>query len=334
MRILIVEDEKATLAELVSVVKSITKDEVVSYHDPVSVLEDIKNIKVDAAFLDISMPVYDGLYLAHKLLEANPHLPIVFITSFNNYAAEAFEIQAMDYILKPIDPKRIKLCITKIARKLDKPVLKITGDVKIKLFGHMEVKNGYRNVHFRRNKSKEILAHLVLHDFFSSRDQLIDDLYSDLEMKKAIIHLQTQIYQLRKDLRPLKDYIHIVTTEDGYQLELNNVEIDYKKFITYPTQTCTLENCEDMIHIYSKGLLTNMSNEWVIRYYISAEDRIIECYRKYVELLEEEKQFEKLKTAIFDFKPFLVDMDSIEHYNNILKKYYVKNVSEKYLIAK
>ena len=208
------------------------------------------------------------------------------------------------------------------------------GEVKIKLFGHMEVKNGYRNIHFRRNKSKEILSYLIIHDYYATRDQLINDLYAVIEMSKAIIHLQTQIYQLRKDLQPLKEYIHINTTEDGYFLELNDVEIDYLLFMSSNYEECSLETCEEIIKLYGKGLLSNISKEWVIRHYIQSEDRVIQCYKKYLDLLEKHKQFEKLKTAIFDFKPFLVDTESIEHYNNILKKYYVKNASEHFLIAK
>lgn len=58
-------------------------------------------------FLDINMPELDGMSLGKILIKLNPNLKIIFITAYRDYAAEAFEIKAFDYLLKPYSEKRI-----------------------------------------------------------------------------------------------------------------------------------------------------------------------------------------------------------------------------------
>ena len=63
--------------------------------------------KVDVVFLDINMPELDGMSLGKILTKLNPNIKIIFITAYRDYAAEAFEIKAFDYLLKPYSEKRI-----------------------------------------------------------------------------------------------------------------------------------------------------------------------------------------------------------------------------------
>jgi two-component system LytT family response regulator len=83
-----------------------------------TLLLDVEKSNPDVVFLDIRMPGDDGLTLARKLqtLE-NPPL-IVFVTAFSDYAVTAFELYALDYLLKPFDDHRVAICVKKLKKVL------------------------------------------------------------------------------------------------------------------------------------------------------------------------------------------------------------------------
>ena len=69
----------------------------------------------DVAFLDIRMPGLTGLEVAHR---ADSRTHVVFVTAFDQYAVEAFESEAVDYILKPVTDERLAACVARLKRKL------------------------------------------------------------------------------------------------------------------------------------------------------------------------------------------------------------------------
>ena len=76
----------------------------------------IKKHKPDVVFLDIEMPKYAGYQIVKFFDEINFH--IVFITAYDSYAIKAFEINALDYLLKPIERSRLKLAVEKVEQQL------------------------------------------------------------------------------------------------------------------------------------------------------------------------------------------------------------------------
>ncbi|MDB4323981.1 LytTR family DNA-binding domain-containing protein [Crocinitomicaceae bacterium] len=77
-------------------------------------IEKIKSLKPDLIFLDISMPEMTGFEMLKKL-DNIPH--VIFVTAHDNYALKAFEVNALDYVLKPIDPVRLNEAIEKLKIK-------------------------------------------------------------------------------------------------------------------------------------------------------------------------------------------------------------------------
>ncbi len=73
-----------------------------SFTDTEEALKYLKENKIDLVFLDIEMPGADGLEVAQLILNLNIHVQIVFATAYSQYALEAFELNALDYLLKPI----------------------------------------------------------------------------------------------------------------------------------------------------------------------------------------------------------------------------------------
>jgi two-component system LytT family response regulator len=91
----------------------------------------IPQLRPDLVFLDIQMPGLNGFQVIHKLQELNQTIPIiVFVTAFDSYAIKAFDIHALDYILKPLDNQRLASAIAKVEHYM---ALKKEGDQSQKL---------------------------------------------------------------------------------------------------------------------------------------------------------------------------------------------------------
>ncbi|MEM9257173.1 MAG: LytTR family DNA-binding domain-containing protein [Pseudomonadota bacterium] len=115
-RVVIVDDEPAARAQLRDVIQSMPELEIVEeVSDGRSAIESITEHGPDIVFLDIDMPSVDGFAVAR----ATEHIPfqLVFVTAHHDYALQAFETQAIDYLLKPARPSLIARCLAKILRQ-------------------------------------------------------------------------------------------------------------------------------------------------------------------------------------------------------------------------
>ena len=87
-------------------------------HDGESALEAIADKRPDVAFLDIRMPGLGGLEVAMRVHEREASPPaIVFVTAYDQYAVEAFEAAAVDYLLKPVGAERLANCVARLQRR-------------------------------------------------------------------------------------------------------------------------------------------------------------------------------------------------------------------------
>lgn len=87
------------------------------YQNPLVALDEFHTVSPDVAFIDISMPEMEGTVLAKQLQTMKPSLMVVFLTAWKQYAAEAFDLNAVDYILKPIRKERFKRMSEKLMEK-------------------------------------------------------------------------------------------------------------------------------------------------------------------------------------------------------------------------
>lgn len=112
-----IDDEKAANCCLESMAgKNKHINIIASFRDPLEGYENIKKHLPQVVFLDISMPEMSGLYLAEQIIKACPQTAIVFVTSHDTYALQAFELNALDYLLKPLSQERFDKCIAKLLR--------------------------------------------------------------------------------------------------------------------------------------------------------------------------------------------------------------------------
>jgi two-component system, LytTR family, response regulator len=80
-------------------------------------IRSIKTHKPDLVFLDIQMPGFDGFSVVQGLMEVEPPL-FVFVTAYSDHAIRAFEAQAMDYLMKPVEPSRLADTIERVRQRL------------------------------------------------------------------------------------------------------------------------------------------------------------------------------------------------------------------------
>lgn len=233
MRVIIVDDESDILLDIKDTIQEYEGFDVVgTYINPLDVLPDIRKTKPECAFLDIEMPGMNGIDLAEKLLELNPKMEIVFITAFNHYATQAFEVNAMDYVLKPVHPIRLKKTIERLRQKRDE--MWVTGSIEtmIHSLGCFEVLLDGKSIKWNRSKSKELLAYLLhFEGQRKTKYKLCEDLWPEYEPKKGLVNLQTAMCSLRKSLGDMgREDIKIVFSEESYILKLGKVVWDASEF--------------------------------------------------------------------------------------------------------
>ncbi len=117
---LIIDDEQLARDELAYLLKSAGDVEVVAQgKNGLEAVNLIKEHAPDLVFLDVQMPGLDGFGVIKKLMDRKLPLPqIVFATAYDQYAVKAFEVNAVDYLLKPFDKKRVAQSVQKAKKKL------------------------------------------------------------------------------------------------------------------------------------------------------------------------------------------------------------------------
>ena len=112
MRVIIIDDERLARKELKSLLKDYHEIEIVDEcASPEEALKSIEKHNPDLLFLDIQMPEKTGFDLLQEL-DKSPK--VVFVTAFDEYAVKAFEVNALDYLMKPVDPERLKETMVKV----------------------------------------------------------------------------------------------------------------------------------------------------------------------------------------------------------------------------
>ena len=116
----IVDDEQLAREELGFLLKSVGDVNVVAQgRNGLEAINLIKEFSPDLLFLDVQMPGLDGFGVLKKLLDKKVPLPqIVFATAYDQYAVKAFEVNAIDYLLKPFDKKRVSQAVEKARKRV------------------------------------------------------------------------------------------------------------------------------------------------------------------------------------------------------------------------
>jgi two-component system, LytTR family, response regulator len=118
---IIVDDEKPAREELAFLLKAFPEISLIGQgKNGLEAVNLIKEHSPDLVFLDVQMPGLDGFGVLKKLVERKLKVPhVVFATAFDHYAVQAFDVNAVDYVLKPFDKARLSKAITKAKREIE-----------------------------------------------------------------------------------------------------------------------------------------------------------------------------------------------------------------------
>jgi two-component system LytT family response regulator/two-component system response regulator LytT len=120
LRVMVVDDEQLARDELCYQLGQVAEVEIVAQAgNGLEALSAADRYEPDLVFLDIQMPGLSGFEVAHRLLERDTPSPaVVFVTAFDQHAIEAFEVNAVDYLLKPVDARRLEQALARARRRL------------------------------------------------------------------------------------------------------------------------------------------------------------------------------------------------------------------------
>ncbi len=119
LRTVVVDDERLAREELCYLLGKVGGVEVVAQAgDGLDALEVIKDVEPDLVLLDVQMPGLTGFEVARQLLASGIDTRIVFVTAFDRHAIEAFEVNAVDYLLKPVEVDRLGTAVDRVRRRI------------------------------------------------------------------------------------------------------------------------------------------------------------------------------------------------------------------------
>jgi two-component system, LytTR family, response regulator len=119
LRALVVDDEQLAREELCFLLGQLDGIELVGQAaDGIEALREVEEQTPDLVLLDVQMPGLTGFEVARRLLRAGMDTHIVFVTAFDQHAIEAFEVNAVDYLLKPVEAERLATAIDRARRRI------------------------------------------------------------------------------------------------------------------------------------------------------------------------------------------------------------------------
>jgi two-component system LytT family response regulator/two-component system response regulator LytT len=115
----LVDDEELARDELGFLLGQVGGVEIVGQAgNGVEAVATITRLKPNVVFLDVQMPGLTGFEVARRMIDADTPSHIVFVTAYDQHAIEAFEVNAVDYLLKPVDPARLEVAIRRAQRRI------------------------------------------------------------------------------------------------------------------------------------------------------------------------------------------------------------------------
>ncbi len=197
MKILIVDDEQPARKKMLSFLKDVNEiDKIIEAVNGIEAVEKIINEKPDLIFLDIQMPGMNGFEVIEQI-GAVKMPPVIFVTAYDQYALNAFEINAVDYLLKPYDKERFQKSFD---RALELIKLKKGNTEGLKLILN-EIKKGKKYLErFLVNvASKYFFVAVKEINFISSAEK-----YVELHTSKGKYLLRETMNNIEQSLNPEK----------------------------------------------------------------------------------------------------------------------------------
>ncbi|SHH65370.1 Two-component response regulator, SAPR family, consists of REC, wHTH and BTAD domains [Sporobacter termitidis DSM 10068] len=298
MKAIVVDDEELARSRLSSLLDKLDDIELCGcFGTAGEALRYLEANDTDVVYLDISMPEMDGMAFANVLLEKGNPARVVFVTGYDAYAVQAFELAAADYLLKPVSRERLEKTVQRL-RRLG-PSRPFGQKMKVACFGGFSavvVGDGSSVVNWRSPKTEELFAFLILNKKVS-RDDVVNALWDGLAPEKALKNINSTIYYIRKALSPYGLEQCVVTTRKEIRINPELIACDMYEFETlldgradHGNQISMLER---LAELYRGELFCGKAYEWSFSKAHSLESRYIGALLEGMECYTAERGYEK-----------------------------------------
>ncbi|WP_238899834.1 response regulator [Clostridium sp. YIM B02500] len=323
IKAMVVDDETLTNDHICELIRD-TGAEVEGYTNPHEALDSIMRFKPDVLFLDIEMPEINGLQFAEIVNSIEHDCEIVFITAYNQYAINAFRVNAIDYLLKPIIVEELYSSIERVKkRRFLISSVSPNKEIKISLFGGVSLYIGdeKKPIRWMTAKSAEIFAFMLLgkDDKEISKWRLMNEVWPDKDKEKADINLRSTISRLNKTFRENSIKISIISTGNGYKLliaepdiRIDAFELENLVFSITEIDDSNLECYESIILDYKYMLLEDFNSDWCYferenyhRYFLNGARKLVKYYK---DINAEPIKILRLVELIIKYEPYDEEM--------------------------
>lgn len=223
----------------------------------------LENHSLDVVFLDIEMPGVNGLQLSERIQSLNEDIDIIFVTAFNQYAVEAFELEAVDYIMKPLTEERLGKTLSRLLKTNRNTVRK--GKPFIQCFGAFEVFIDGKALTWKSSKAKEILAFLVYKCGVPvSWEKIANAVWPEFNAERSQTNFHATTYLLRKRLSE-SGLSHIFeSTRGNYRIVADKVDCDAYRLeeMINKDQIKRKEDYRLMEQLLQSGYMESDGYEW------------------------------------------------------------------------
>lgn len=293
VKAVIVDDEYYAIQGLKMELEEIGGVEIIGmYEDAIMLLKALGDIQADILFLDIEMPQVDGFALAEKVFASGRIPHIVFVTAYNHYAVKAFEINAIDYIVKPVTKNRLIKTIERIKlapRPTSEPSLHIN------CFRHFSVQVNGKDLNsgWRTRKAEELIAFLICEKGnYVAKEKIAEALWPEQSRDSALSNLYMAYYYIKKQEEKTGVKIPIESERGKMRIDMKHIVCDMVEFaqlIDNGKKSNGLERIayyEKAGEIYQGTLFEDRYYTWTSMIqgfyefkYIELITSLIECYK-------------------------------------------------------
>ena len=233
MLIYAIDDEQAMLEELHDAIKEAEPSaEILDFKTARRALDAIKERKPDVVFSDIQMPGMDGLALAAHIKKEAPNAKIIFVTGFSEYALEAYNRHINGYVMKPVEPTRIREELDNLG--LPHKASVEANKLRVQCFGNFDVSFNGKPLNFKRNQTKELFAYLVDREgSICTGDEIVGALWEDGNGVKDPKHyLRVLTQDLRETLADIGMEDVLIRENNKWAVRKELLDCDYYRMLT------------------------------------------------------------------------------------------------------
>lgn len=204
MKAVIIDDERLAVEELSRLLElNPSIEDYEGFIDGKAGLKFIIDQEPDIAFVDINMPLVNGTVIAGEIKGRHLKTRVIFVTAYDDYAVEAFQLEVYDYILKPISQHRINRSIRRVEEHFS-----LTREVKVKDTSHKKRFAAWVQGSIKLISTEEII-------------------YFEVENKKTMVIIDQGRYEMTETLTTLYDQLnhqHFCQCYKGIVVNLNYVD--------------------------------------------------------------------------------------------------------------